>query len=47
MNFMLKQTNDSFSAVAINHRITVSAVQNLPDRCAQNVTDLAGADWCR
>ena len=47
MNFMLKQTNDSFSAVAINHRITVSAVQNLPDRCAQNVTDLAariGAD---
>lgn len=47
MNFMLTQANDSFAATAIKHRITVSVVQNLPDRCARNVTELAariGAD---
>ena len=47
MNFMLNQANDKSAAVAINQRIVLSVVQNLPDRCAQNVTELAtriGAD---
>jgi hypothetical protein len=47
MNFMLNQANDKSAAVAINQRIVLSVVQNLPDRCARNVTELAtriGAD---
>src|SRR5262249_7885381 len=47
MNFMLKQDSDKFASAAINHRIALSVVQSLPDRCAQSVSELAariGAD---